>query len=577
MLGPFFYFLLIPPLLLGENIYSSSTLWHFAFLALTYTVLFSFLKKICTHKKAFFLWATCYIFASSVYLYNPLNFAWNASFCIIFHLLAVINLYFWRVSGNKKYLWLLFLTVFLGIQIHLLVATHLLTALFFLRFRYKILLVSALFFFLLKEPTYLTYLKTIFDKSAHDWSFWMVFVKKGLIPFYIIPLFPLLYLVVSKRLSSNTKILVSICLLPLLVSLFYAKHHWYLYPVPFLMALIFTKCGDGLIGENKKRGGLFLATLLVTCYFVKDLGHVNSPYLDYNLRTYQRWESYRPMLEQIIEEQNYSPNEAIKKVYLLGFHPDLSFLAYYSLAQEKMAPSFRRPQKGKGYIIVQETAKERDWKHYITSSSNFPPAVKREIEEGKIVLGISRYYRGNWLIPYQARKESLFQDGFHNITHTYLDRTPAWLKECEESKTVQQGRELYFCLVQAEHELQKAGVHLKVQKGVVQVGFYGPLIGASATIFNSLGIAKWSNISLGVVCDNKQGKYLFPEIGQTVDWYSKERDFVRQQVGNMLISPLEVTVQTRCRNRPQEVTLYFKHTHRKLNSKTEQKIKLRWN
>ncbi|MDE0092358.1 MAG: glycosyltransferase family 39 protein, partial [Oligoflexia bacterium] len=126
--GPFFYFLLFPAILMGEDTYSQVALWSIIWLALTYTVAFAFIQKIISHRETLLICLITFISSRNIHNYSMLL---NPEFAILFHVLAVIGLYYWREKRNSLYLYLTGLVIALGIQTHLLVALHTITVLLF--------------------------------------------------------------------------------------------------------------------------------------------------------------------------------------------------------------------------------------------------------------------------------------------------------------------------------------------------------------------------------------------------------------------------------------------------------------
>lgn len=99
--GPFFCFLLFPPLQPGDNIYSQSILWLIIRLALTWTIAFYFLSKITTHKESRLAFLCAFSLRAKIF--QPLNWAWNSGFSILFHILALMNLYNWAEKQKSIY------------------------------------------------------------------------------------------------------------------------------------------------------------------------------------------------------------------------------------------------------------------------------------------------------------------------------------------------------------------------------------------------------------------------------------------------------------------------------------------
>ena len=135
--GPFFYFLLLLPLLFGSDIYSQSLLWHIIWLSLTYAVAFYFLTKIIRYKESLLIFLFVFITAMGTAVWQSLHYAWNPSFFIMFHILSVMCLYFWKDTNKNGYLYLAGLIIALGMQVHFLLLVHTITVLLFYLFEKK--------------------------------------------------------------------------------------------------------------------------------------------------------------------------------------------------------------------------------------------------------------------------------------------------------------------------------------------------------------------------------------------------------------------------------------------------------
>ena len=96
--GPFFYLLLLPPLIFGKTFLQDSFIWLFIWLSLSWTVAFYFSRKICQHKQSLFIAIMLLISCTDGSLFLPLFFSWNASFAIMFHILAIMALYYWKTN-----------------------------------------------------------------------------------------------------------------------------------------------------------------------------------------------------------------------------------------------------------------------------------------------------------------------------------------------------------------------------------------------------------------------------------------------------------------------------------------------
>lgn len=305
--GPLFYFLLFPPLLFGENIYSQSLIWHFIWLSLTYTVAFHLANRICKHKESLYIFIMFLIVNIGSSLFQPLNYGWNASFSILFHLLAVMTLHYWRETGKNSYLYFSGLVIGFGIQIHFLLSVHLLTAFLFFIFDKKSVKSAVLFvllFLLPSLPYLLMYGLDVFTISEYstkylsnlteniftrNW-FWSLSRITSFKPYLLGPFLFLFFLIIRKiikralpvtkskeslfvltvRVTKSTVNLLIITLPPLFISFFVGLYSWYTYFIPCCLMLLFSKLCDELMPKDQKKrlnyllvyGGLFLLPFL---------------------------------------------------------------------------------------------------------------------------------------------------------------------------------------------------------------------------------------------------------------------------------------------------------------------------
>ena len=273
--GPFFYFLLFPPLMFGDNIYSQSLLWYVSWLALTYTVAFSFIEKITKHKESLLIFLVSLVVSIGSPMFRPLFFAWNPGFSILFHVLALMGLYHWRETNKDLYLYLVGLVIALGMQVHLLVAVHIITVLlfYFLEKKRKILpivlflflacfpvlLYNILDFFHVFETSTSKYLKHLFHLKRNFFSEkWMRNIKRMFSLYYTIPLvFVFLSLAFYRKKQTNrwpvTKLTGDFFIMitvPCCVVFVIAYNTWYTCFIPVFLILFFSKWYDDLMPDN---------------------------------------------------------------------------------------------------------------------------------------------------------------------------------------------------------------------------------------------------------------------------------------------------------------------------------------
>ena len=283
--GPFFYFLLLPPLLFGSHIYSQSLLWHIIWLSLTYAVAFCFLTKIVRYKESLLTFLFVFIAAMGTAFWQPLHYAWNPSFSIMFHILSIMCFYFWKETNRNSYLYLAGLVIALGVQVHLLVLVHTITVLFYLFKNRKLknlkpiflfgLIVSLPFiaysimsyFHIFEHTTFVpeVHLRVLIDRIFSEK--WIKNASRVLHFSYTAPLIIcfgvcLWNKLIGKRklISESTGNLIVITAIPIAVIFLFSYMHWYLYWIPVFLMLLLSKICDDLMPHNsEKRINIVLA------------------------------------------------------------------------------------------------------------------------------------------------------------------------------------------------------------------------------------------------------------------------------------------------------------------------------
>ena len=270
--GPFFYFLLIPPLIFGENIYHQSLIWFITWLALSWTMAFYFALKIFKHEESLLIFIMFLLSCVGYSLYFPLSYPWNPAFAMTFHVLALITLYYWKEEQKNIYLYSLGLIIGLGIQVHFLVFIHFLTALCFFIFQKKkeprpfvyfivlILAPNLPYFFMqvfgfLDVTNYSTgYLSTLLGERIFSEKWFKNVDKITSFRTYITgSLFYLMFLgFFSKNVLKNKATLLIIIIIPVFTLFLIATTPWYLNFVPVFLALLFSNMYDNFISKNGK-------------------------------------------------------------------------------------------------------------------------------------------------------------------------------------------------------------------------------------------------------------------------------------------------------------------------------------
>ena len=284
--GPFFYFLLLPPLLFGSDVYSQSLLWHITWLSLTYTVAFYFLTKIVRHKESLLIFLFVLLAAMGSPIWQSLHYAWNPSFSIMFHLLVLMSLYSWKETNKNSYLYFSGLIIFLGVQVHLLILIHAMTVLLFYFFEEKKkenLWPICIFGFFISSPFLLYNVMSYFHIFEHTasvpsvhlrWLIQNIFSDKwtrrviNVLHFsYTIPLIICFCAYLwNKRMKGNwlmsksTKNFLIMVTVPVIVVFLFARIHWYTYFIPVFLILLFLKMCDDLMPHSRKtKAGILFA------------------------------------------------------------------------------------------------------------------------------------------------------------------------------------------------------------------------------------------------------------------------------------------------------------------------------
>ena len=166
--GPFFYFLLFPALIFGNNPYSQTILWCMTWISLTYSAAFYFATKVYSHRTSLVIFLSCFIGMLGFGIFQPLSYSHSAGFAVLFHTLALISLYQWRATSKNVYLYLTSLIVGLGTQVHILLSSHIITAFLFCMSekKLKLFLLFCFYILLILSPYYLISWIGIFQTSS---------------------------------------------------------------------------------------------------------------------------------------------------------------------------------------------------------------------------------------------------------------------------------------------------------------------------------------------------------------------------------------------------------------------------
>ena len=664
--GPFFYFLLIPPLVFGENIYHQSLIWFITWLALSWTMVFYFAIKIFKHEESLLIFIMFLLSCVGYSLYFPLFYPWNPAFAMMFHILALITLYYWRENKKNVYLYSLGLIIGLGIQVHFLVFIHFLTALYFFIFQRKkkarpfiyfivlILVPNLPYFFMqilgfLDVTSYSTdYLSSLGERIFSEKWFKNIdritsFRTYIYIYIYIYIIGSLFYLVFlgffQKKKYFKNKTLLIIIIIPVFTSFLIARTAWYLNFVPVFLALLFSNMYDNFISKNGKIhnflicGILFVFPLMINfknSFFYKDFFSFKrddfvicsilviiflSITKRFSYKTflkifffifisktllmkdnyekpdpkpveqfssfYDAWMSYneiKPLFKQIALETNWSAERAMNRIFLMhgGEQWAIGLFSYYVLVKEELKKESKisKSQSGimirpDGYFILQDLKKfgnyaQKDWKRYLSSSLFISDFVKNEIKADKILIQPPKLYNKYWLISYKTTDQSAFYEGLHNTGQPYYWEEPDWLKNCSNQSTSQSKNKHYYCMILPGHR-QRAGVFIKFsgdKKKLMEIGFFGPLLGLKYEETNYDGFAFWSNIRISFFCDGKNFLYSLPDIGYNL---TRNKGSLLSKISRIkeLASPLKLRFFYSCeKNEISFIKLSFNHLRR---------------
>ena len=296
--GPFFYFLLFPAFLMGGNTYSQVALWTIIWFALTYTVAFFFISKIVSHKESLLIFLITFTLNTQTTNYSVLL---NPEFAVMFHVLSLIGLYYWREKRNNLYLYLTGIVIALGIQIHLLMVLHIITVILFYIMDKSKNIKILLWFLLLSLNPVLIYsvleyfhvfntsgryydeythrvLKNIFSEK------WFYNIKQIIVPFILFIFYLILTLwrkqeIKKWTLNPSTKNLLIITAIPFLITLLGAHHYWYLLFVPVFSIIFISKWFDDLLPQEADKKIFFLLSYIlftVVYFMILNYEHVSS-------------------------------------------------------------------------------------------------------------------------------------------------------------------------------------------------------------------------------------------------------------------------------------------------------------
>ena len=298
--GPFFYFLLFPAVL-GDNTYSQVALWTILWFSLIYTLAFFFLSKIISHKESLLVFLIIFTATQSRCCSSNMI---NPEFAVMFHMLSLITLYYWREKRNSLYLYLTGLIIALGIQIHLLTALHIITVLlFYITDKLKNIKVLLLFLCLALSPIFIFTIlsqfhfidtsQTVYTQYATNIltgffsEKWMKNINRQVVPFIILFTFyvalNLLQNIKFKRIKrekdSSIENLFIITAVPFLSVFLIGRYYWYLLFIPVFSTLFISKGMDCLMNKDKKGFSFFIFSLLTFLYVLFFNTHHNPLYL----------------------------------------------------------------------------------------------------------------------------------------------------------------------------------------------------------------------------------------------------------------------------------------------------------
>ena len=679
--GPFFYFLLFPAFLMGENTYSQTVLWTIVWSTLVYTVAFVFISKIISHKESLLIFLIVFILNIHALCDSVLL---NPEFAVMFHVLALIGLYYWREKRNDFYLFLTGLIIALGIQVHLLVSLHIITVILFYIMekpeRRKLKNLSY-FLFLALSPMLFTSILEYFHISKtssgyyNEWTLrvfkdifsekWFYNLKKSLFLFNSFIFCFILTLLKQQKienkkwlLSSSTKSLLIITIVPFFITLLGAYRYWYLLFVPVFSIIVISKWFDDLFPESADKKILFLFSycfFTIICFIAFNYDRILSlnfkwperelyisflfiiffmitviTSLKWQRRSFYRnlllcvcflifaqigilkifsrsyssiktdfstkWPAYKelyPLIQEIYLKTSWTPKIAVRKIFIIGIHPERSLLADYAMTVEKLnlsntffLPAYKKGRqfplgqleasgifeenKIQGYFIIQHLKKfigwtQKDWKNYLSQSSLLSHFLSQEIKGNKVAIQAPKLYNSFWLIPYRTTKDSLFFDAFHNIGQPYYWEEPEWLKNCNHTQKFNSPKGLFYCKVFSGH-LQKAGVSINFSESsyktdlgfFLNIHFFGTLLSLPDLDTNLDGGLLWSNVQIYLDCNKRLFRWSLPNIG-----YLQSDNHAPESQAKTFLAPLKLQIPLRVCKKDEihKVTLIFEETH----------------
>ena len=423
--GPFFYFLIMPPLLLKDP-YTSLILYTIAWLSLTFTVAFYFIKNITKNEFSPVLFLIL-LLTSHFFIEDIVSLPLNNLFSILFHLAILIGLFKWQEKKND--LWLLFIALFmgLGIQIHHSILFHLVTFIVFLitdpriqteQFGWKYLLAFVSLFLLPQTP----FLSVLLDEDKHlyirNYEFghlnWLIdhFFSNPLKqlkelfysldiygPRSLMRLFFILSLTAAGSLYKKRKNekyffddsivnLLIITIQPLLLTFLFIDSYFNAFFLFLFSIIAFVKFYDSLWLKNKKISYMFLSVFAIAVCISSSLNHIIN-LLNYNV--YQLILCFIIFLSvifyiefRLIKSQRKTLN-LFSKIKKLGLEPNQAAKLFYKLSWGLLivliiilSPKIKNSRQKQLKTALKYIYKETKWDNETTLQRIFQIGFKKE-------------------------------------------------------------------------------------------------------------------------------------------------------------------------------------------------------
>ena len=268
----------------------------------------------------------------------------------------------------------------------------------------------------------------------------------------------------------------------------------------------------------------------------------------------------------IYESTGWNSEEALNRIFVVGFRPNKSFSFSYSLAIEEknVSKKIETLKYNHVYFIVHRSKFKEfikkypyyDIKNYLLSGYNIPKEVKEEIIRGHLTLYNSTSFKTSKYILYAYRIEndSIFPEGFHNVPTLYKE--PKQLKEYCDFSDVFNKKEntIYFCYLFHQYkELITMVINFSQNNSNNFINV--EIQGLPLNVTSSYGVIPhhlMKNIKIKIHCNKIETINLISSVGL--------HDEIKTDFHKSFFAPLKIKKPINCSSEGiKKVSLYFEH------------------